>query len=65
MAGYVTMPTPFCMFVNKAMLADHGFDDMYHTVREGKWTIDKLIEMTATVSGDLNGDGKMDSADRW
>ena len=65
MAGYVTMPTPFCMFVNKAMLADHGFDDMYKTVREGKWTIDKLIEMTATVSGDLNGDGKMDSADRW
>ena len=44
MAGYVTMPTPFCMFVNKAILADHGFDDMYKTVREGKWTIDKLIE---------------------
>ena len=58
-AGYVTMPTPFCMFVNKDYMADYGFGDIYSIVREKKWTFDKLTEMAVATTVDLNGDGEM------
>lgn len=65
MAGYVTMPTPFCMFVNKDLAADNNVGDIYQMVRDKKWTLDKLKEITAAVSVDLNGDGVYDGADQW
>lgn len=65
MAGYVTMPTPFCMFVNKDLAADNNLGDIYQIVREGKWTLDVLKEMTSKISADINGDGVYDSADQW
>ena len=47
------------MIFNKALLADLQFDSPYDIVNAGAWTLDKLIEMTAGVRQDLNGDGKM------
>lgn len=60
-AGYITMPTPFAMFVNKSYVTDYGFEDPYALVREKRWTFDKLTEMATTVTMDLNGDGTMTS----
>ena len=52
-----------CMFFNKGLVADHGVEDPYELVHEGRWTLDKLGEM-ATISGnDTNGDGKFDDND--
>ena len=65
MAGYVTMPTPFCMFINKDLAANYNLGDIYQIVRDKKWTMDKLKDVTAAVSSDLNGDGVYDSADQW
>jgi len=65
MAGYITMPTPFCMFINKDYITNYGFDDIYATVREGKWTFDRMTSMTRVVSADIDGDGKMTENDQY
>ena len=47
------------MIFNKAVLKNNALDDPYTIVKNGEWTFDKLTEMSAGVSRDLNGDGKM------
>lgn len=47
------------MCYNKDLIADYNLEDIYAVVREGRWTIDKFIEMTSAVSGDLDGDAEM------
>ncbi|MHC1694919.1 MAG: extracellular solute-binding protein [Eubacteriales bacterium] len=48
---------------NKQMLVDYGLQDPYQLVRDGKWTYDKVHEMSKAVVKDLNGDGAMKNAD--
>lgn len=36
-------------------------DAMYQFVEEGKWTFDKVLELTEDMTMDLNGDGKIDA----
>ncbi|MHC1695817.1 MAG: hypothetical protein AB9835_11235 [Eubacteriales bacterium] len=55
----------FIMLFNKDMIADYQLENPYELVRSGKWTADKLYEMSKTVSEDVNGDGKMDDADKY
>ena len=51
---------------NKKMLADYGLENLYATVNEGKWTLDKLYELMIQTTLDLNGDGKMTiKDDQW
>lgn len=54
-------------FVNADLAADLDVDvdALYQAARDGKWTIDRLIELTKIGSADLNGDGVMDHTDRW
>jgi len=40
-------------------------DNPYSLVKDGKWTVDKFMEMSKQISNDLNGDGKMDENDRY
>ncbi len=65
MAGYITLPTPFCMFANKGLLLDYGYDDIYSYVREGTWTFDKLSEITSKAYVDLNGNSTVEAADQF
>ncbi|MCL1859262.1 MAG: extracellular solute-binding protein [Oscillospiraceae bacterium] len=51
------------MIFNKDLMADLGMDLPYQSVKDGKWTFDKMIEMTKDVELDLNGDGKLDYPD--
>ena len=51
------------LWFNKQLLTDNGFDMPYELVNEGKWTIDRMLEMVNSVSADLNGDMKMDAND--
>ena len=53
------------LWFNKQLLTDNGFDMPYELVNEGKWTIDRMLEMVNSVSADLNGDMKMDVNDRY
>ncbi|MCL2772779.1 MAG: extracellular solute-binding protein [Oscillospiraceae bacterium] len=57
--------TIYVIFFNKGMLKNFNLDDPYTLVKNGEWTLDKMIEMCKGVSADLNGDGKMYSEDRY
>ncbi|MBQ7312158.1 MAG: hypothetical protein IJW81_01085, partial [Clostridia bacterium] len=50
---------------NKAILADYQMENLYETMENHKWTIDKMVELGSQVSDDLNGDGVMDGNDRY
>lgn len=49
------MEATSAMFFNKEMLTNLGLEDPYTLVRDGKWTHDKLYEMSAQAA-QLNGD---------
>lgn len=50
---------------NKAILNDYQLEDPYALMQNGQWTVDKMVEMGTQVSDDLNGDGVMDTSDRY
>ena len=47
------------MFFNKTVLENNGLEKPYDTVKNGKWTYDKLTEMAEATYNDSNGDGTM------
>lgn len=63
MANGDISPTSFsytsCLFFNKRMFDSLDLPYPYQLVRDGKWTLDKLIELTKDISRDMDGDGKI------
>jgi len=55
----------WCMMFNKDILNDNGLENPYDLVHEGKWTLDKLAEMSLVTTVDLNGDGKWTADDQY
>ena len=55
----------FIFLFNKDVQREHGLDDPYQLVRDGRWTVDTMWDMARSVSADLNGDGIMDRNDRF
>ncbi len=53
------------IFFNKEILEDYNLPDPYDIVREGKWTLEKLRELSTGVYTDLNGNGERDMHDRY
>jgi len=53
------------LIFNKQMLKDHALSDPYALVRDGKWTLDAMGEMSKNVTKDLDGNGVMDRYDQW
>jgi len=61
--GDMALCTPGGMtliFFNKT-IADEYKLDMYQTVRDGKFTFDKMVEISKNVAADLNGNGEADA----
>jgi hypothetical protein len=56
---------PGVIYFNKQMITDFELESPYSLVKSGDWTWDKLAEMSAVVSADLNGDGIFDKNDRY
>ena len=50
---------------NKRLAEELDLGNFYDTVRDGKWTIDKLLDACKLAVADLNGDGVHDEFDRW
>ena len=48
-----------CVMFNKNLIKDYALDDPYTLVKEGKWTLDKIREISSDISYDVNGDGEM------
>lgn len=55
----------FSIFFNKLLMEDTGLESPYSLVREGRWTLDALKNYSATISIDVNGDGKMTVDDMY
>lgn len=50
---------------NKSMVEELGLENPYELVNNKQWTFDKMLEMQQAAKRDLNGDGVMDSNDRY
>ena len=49
------------MFFNKRIWDEYKQPNPYDLVRNNEWTLDKMIELTAGMAADLNGDGAYDA----
>ena len=47
----------YVMYFNKQIAENENIEDLYQLVRDGKWTIDKCIELSKGLYRDVNGDG--------
>ena len=63
-AGLNTVAWSIVTFFNKNLVADYNLENLYDTVKAGKWTFDKLSEMGSAVVTDLDGNGKYSADDR-
>jgi len=50
---------------NKNLHEALGLDSIYQSVKEGKWTFDRFMDMSRAATADLNGDGQMTEEDRY
>ena len=56
---------PNCLLVNNDLLSELNFEENpYDLVREGEWTIDKMLGFMSKATKD-NGDGRWDFEDQW
>lgn len=53
------------MIFSKVDQEKYGIEDLYQVVREGKWTIDKVIEIADATDDDLDGNGEMTPDDHF
>ena len=60
-----TLQYTYGMFFNYNIMAkyDYSSQDLYDIVFEGKWTVDRLREITGVIWEDANGNGQHDSDD--
>lgn len=63
--GISTIRSTRILMFNKTMINDYTLDSPYDLVRDNKWTLDKMYEMSTNVSTDVNGDGIMDANDMY
>ena len=60
-----TIGTSFAVLFNKELAEKYKLENLYSLVDNGKWTLDKLFELSSEVYTDLNGDGKRDENDLY
>ena len=60
-----TLLYTYGMFFNYNIMEQYGYSsaDLYDIVFEGKWTVDRMTEITSGIWQDVNGDGKHDAGD--
>ncbi len=55
----------YVLFFNKAIAENNNLEDIYQLVRDGKWTYDKMAELSKGIWTDLNGDSYPDPEDSF
>ena len=63
--GDYMISDPDVIFFNKQLLQNYDLTSPYELVKNGSWTWDTLIEMSAAATQDLNGDGTMNESDQY
>ncbi|MBP5289764.1 MAG: hypothetical protein J6Z79_07850, partial [Clostridia bacterium] len=59
-AGTMDERASWAIYFNKDYVDQAGLDSPYGLVKEGKWTIDKMVEYMNATAQDTNGDGVME-----
>lgn len=54
-----------CFFFNKDLAEQLDLGDIYQTVKDGSWTYETMFSLASKANADLDGNGKMDDADRY
>lgn len=57
------LPCPYACFVNRDIIDQFRMEEPYQLVYDGKWTLDRFLDMASSVVTDLNGDGDFNRAD--
>ena len=57
--------TPIVTVFNQKLADNYGCGDLYTTVGNGEWTVDKFAEYMKVGTEDLDGNGKFDADDRF
>jgi len=55
----------YVMYFNKEIVESENIEDIYQLVRDGKWTIDKCIDLSKGIYRDLDGNGWAGEYDRF
>ena len=53
------------LLLNKKLAEDMRLGNLYDYVYDGKWTWELLSKISADITGDVDGNGEMDSLDRY
>ena len=61
--SYNALDYTYCLLFNKRLFADYGIEIPYERVRNRRWTIDYLSQITKDLYIDLNNDGARDEND--
>lgn len=62
--GMLSMSWSVVTFFSKKAAEDFSLENMYETVNNGTWTMEKLLSLSEKVTEDLYGDGKFNEQDR-
>lgn len=65
LSGDFILPDINGIFFNTKMIDTYKLENPYELVESGKWTLDKLEEMSKTVTNDIDGNGKFDENDQY
>ncbi len=55
----------YIILFNKDIAEDMGIENLYDTVQEGTWTMDKMFNLAKGALVDLNGDGEYGAEDQY
>ena len=55
----------YSIYFNKTLAQNYDVENLYDLVRNGQWTLDKLISISTDLYSDLNGDGQKDPDDQF
>ena len=53
------------IYFNKNLFEDYGLENPYELVKNRKWTINKMYEMSKTISTDIDNNGLIDYKDKF
>lgn len=62
-SNYDSLSSTQAVFFNKSILNDNNIASPYDLVRDGSWTLEKMMEITNSIYVDTNGDGTRDNDD--
>ena len=61
--AYELLDYTYCVYFNKKLVADYGFENPYTVVNEGRWTLDFVMNSIRDIHTDLDNDGNRTMTD--